>query len=234
MKKERNYYQLSMLILFLAVWIWAAINPYDRAGWLNENYIIFIGVPILIFLIRYFKLSNFSVSLITLYTILHVIGSHYPYPNVPFGFTIADWFNTARNQYDRFVHFFFGFLFCYPIREAFMKLTKVKGFWTYYFPIDLVLSLSALFEIIELIIVGFIKPEQLPAFMGFQADFWDATKDMLNAFVGSIIMMTIVFVFDWFSVKGSRKEIKQSFIIKNEKDTKEEIRVKKFLKRKIK
>jgi putative membrane protein len=215
MKKKRENYQLFLLGIFLIAWIWAAINPITREGWLNENYVVFIGVPFLIFLIRYFKLSNLSVTLITIFMVLHVIGSHYPYPNVPWGFTIADWFNTARNQYDRFVHFCFGLLMLYPIREAFMKISNSKGFWTYYLPLDVILSFSALFEIIELIVVGFIKPDQITDFMGFQTDFWDATKDMLNAFIGALVTTSIIFIVNISRHRQARKELKKSFAIKN-------------------
>jgi len=228
---SKKTYQIAMLCIFLAVWIWAAINPGNREAWLNENYITFVAVPVVIFLIRYFKLSNLSVTLITIFLCLHVIGGHFPYPDVPFGYTLAEWFNTARNQYDRLVHFSFGLLLFLPIREAFMKISKTRGFWTYYIPIDVVLALSAFFEIIELIVVGFIKPEQVAAFIGPQADIFDAPKDMLNAFVGALISMLIILVFNLLTVKKSRREFKKSFEVKGREITPEDRKIGRTIKK---
>ena len=72
-------YLKVLLLVFVAVWVWAAINPSYRHDWLLENYLVFIFVPIIIVTGRYFKLSDVSYTLITLFMILHVIGSHYTY-----------------------------------------------------------------------------------------------------------------------------------------------------------
>jgi putative membrane protein len=215
MEKKRENYQLFLLGIFLIVWIWAAINPITREGWLNENYVVFIGVPFLIFLIRYFKLSNLSVTFITIFMVLHVIASHYTYLKVPFGFYIQNILGVERNMYDRFMHLLFGALMIFPIREAFMKLSKSKGFWTYYLPFDMILACSAFFEILELCVVLFIRPEATASFMGFQNDFWDATKDMLNAFIGALVTISIIFIINISRHRQARKELKKSFAIKN-------------------
>src|SRR5882724_9552192 len=137
-------YLKVLLLVFVAVWVWAAINPSYRHDWLLENYLVFIFIPIIVLTGRYFKLSDASYTLITLFMILHVIGSHYTYAEVPFGYTLQNWIHADRNMYDRLVHFSFGFLLAYPIREMFMRLAKVKGFWAYIFPIDLLGSFSAI------------------------------------------------------------------------------------------
>lgn len=49
--------------------------------------------------------------------ILHMIGSHYTYSEVPFGVTLQRLLGADRNMYDRFVHFCFGFLIAYPMRK---------------------------------------------------------------------------------------------------------------------
>src|SRR3990167_6391551 len=119
-------YQKALLTIFFFVWIWAAINPLFLDGWLLENILVFIFLPLIIISGRYLKLSNVSYTLITLFMILHVIGSHYTYAKVPFGFTLQEWFGESRNMYDRVVHFSFGFLLAYPVREVFMRLAQVK------------------------------------------------------------------------------------------------------------
>src|SRR3989338_4544875 len=136
MKRLDSYY-IFLISTFLVFWIWAAIAPLYRDGWLLENYLVFIFVPLILIAGYYFKLSKLSYTLITIFMILHVIGSHYTYAEVPFGFTLQDWFDASRNMYDRVVHFSCGFLLFYPIREVFMRIVKVKGVWSYILPIDL-------------------------------------------------------------------------------------------------
>src|SRR3989338_10588127 len=103
-------YKLFLLAVFLVVWGWAAINPSYRHDWLLENYLVFIFVPIILIAGRYFKLSNVSYTLITIFMCLHVIGSHYTYAEVPFGYLLQSWLGADRNMYDRLVHFTFGLL----------------------------------------------------------------------------------------------------------------------------
>lgn len=181
--KSRTY-KIFLLVVFVLVWLWAAWEPTYRHDWLLENYLVFIFVPILLITARWFRLSNISYTLITIYMILHVIGSHYTYSEVPFGYTLQDWFGETRNMYDRLVHFSFGFLLAYPVREVFMRLAHAKGVWGYFFPIDITFALSAIYEIIEWRTAANVDLSAGLAFLGSQGDIWDAQKDMLMAGIG--------------------------------------------------
>jgi putative membrane protein len=206
-------YKIFLVLAFVAVWVWAAIDPVYRHDWLLENYLVFIFVPIILIIGRYLKLSNLSYTLITIFMILHVIGSHYTYAEVPFGYTLQEWFGTNRNMYDRLVHFSFGLLLAYPVREVFMRLSRAKGFWSYYFPIDLVGAGSAMYEIMEWLTARNVDPAAGLAFLGAQGDIWDAQKDMLMAIIGSIVAMLIVFIINSVLNKGHWKEFWESFKI---------------------
>lgn len=212
MKKD-TYYKIFLIAVFLGFWIWAAINPVYPEDWLLENYLVFIFVPLILIFGFYFKLSNTSYTLITIFMIMHVIGSHYTYAEVPFGYVLQAWFHSSRNMYDRLVHFSFGLLLAYPLREVLVRLSKIKGVWAYYFPIDIVLAFSALYELIEWGTVAVSNPGAGLAFLGAQGDIWDAQKDMLMAFIGSIIAMFITFFINFFLMKDFWKEIKASFKI---------------------
>jgi len=214
MKKDWLY-KLFLFILFLAFWIWAALNPTYRSSWLLENYLVFIFVPIILITGIYFRFSNVSYTFITAFMILHVIGSHYTYAEVPFGYILQDWFNSSRNMYDRLVHFSFGLLLVYPIREIFMRIAKVKGAWSYYFPLDLVLAFSATYEIIEWLTVKVTDPTAGLAFLGAQGDIWDAQKDMLAAAIGAVISLGVIALINWKYNKNFWGEIKESLSIKN-------------------
>jgi putative membrane protein len=92
-------------------------------------------------------------------------------------------------MYDRLVHFAFGFLLAVPVREGFVVLANVKGFWSYYFPLDVTLSLSAVYEIIEWATVQVVQPGAGLAFLGTQGDEWDTQKDMAAAGTGALLAM---------------------------------------------
>lgn len=206
-------YHKVLLLIFAAVWVWAAINPSYRHDWLLENYLVFIFVPIIVLTARYFKLSNVSYGLLTLFMILHVIGSHYTYAEVPFGDLLQTWLGASRNMYDRLVHFSFGFLLAYPIREVFLRVTRVRGFWGYYLPFDVTLAFSAAYEIIEWIAAANVDPAAGLAFLGSQGDIWDAQKDMTLAGIGALLAMIAIALINLRYQTGFWQEMKASFKI---------------------
>lgn len=191
MKNETKYH-IFLLVVFIAVWIWGAIHPHYRSSWLLENYLVFIFVPIIILTSIYFRLSKTSYTLLTAYMILHVIGAHYSYAEVPFGYFIQNLFHANRNMFDRLVHLSFGLVFTVPIREVFQRLAKVKGVWGYFIPINIILSLSAIYEIIEWLTTANINSSAGIEFLGAQGDIWDAQKDMLVAGIGSFVTTLII------------------------------------------
>lgn len=206
-------YKIFLIFAFVVAWVWAAVNPVFPHDWLLENYLVFIFVPLILITGIYFKLSDVSYTLITIFMILHVIGSHYTYEHVPFGNTLARWVGSDRNMYDRLVHFSFGFLLAYPIREVFVRITKAKGFWGYYLPLDVTLSFSAIYEIIEWLTAANVGSAAGIAFLGAQGDIWDAQKDMLMAGIGALVAMMIIFVINWIYNPGFGAELKESFKI---------------------
>jgi putative membrane protein len=206
-------YHKVLVLIFVAVWIWSAINPKFPDDWLLENILVLIFVPIILVLGRYLKLSNVSYTLITIFMILHVVGSHYTYAEVPFGFTLQRWLGADRNMYDRLVHFCFGLLLAYPVREVFMRVARARGFWSFFLPVDVTLSFSALYEIIEWQAAARVDPAAGLAFLGSQGDIWDAQKDMLLAGLGAALAMVIIALVNWRYNPEFLREMKQSLAI---------------------
>jgi putative membrane protein len=204
-------YKLFLLTVFVGTWLWAAYKPLHPADWLLENYLVFLWVPIIIATAWHFRLSNISYTLITIFMCLHVIGAHYTYVEVPFGFTLQDWFDADRNMYDRLVHFSYGLLLAYPIREVYVRLAKVKGFWGLFFPVELTFAFSAIYELIEWRAAANVPAELGLAFLGSQGDVWDAQKDMGLAGLGALITMCIVLIIRLRIDKNFWKEVKESF-----------------------
>jgi putative membrane protein len=224
-------YKIFLLGIFLVFWSWAAWNPVYPHDWLLENYLVFLWVPIIIASGYYFRLSNISYTLITIFMCLHVVGSHYTYAEVPFGETLKVWFDADRNMYDRLVHFSFGLLLFYPIREIFMRLAKTKGFWSYYFPWDLLAALAGIYEIIEWQTAVRVNPEAGLAFLGTQGDVWDAQKDMGLAILGAFISLLLVAIINSYLNKNFWKEMKASFSIPKGDRPLGEIKIEEYLKK---
>jgi len=195
--RDVTRYHALLLGLFALVWGWAAIGPTYPHDWLLENYLVFVFVPLILLTARYFRLSDLSYTLITVFMLMHVVGSHYTYAEVPFGYTLQQWVGASRNMYDRLVHFSFGLLLAYPLREVFMRVAKVRGLWSYWFPFELVLAFSGAYEIIEWLVAVRVDPSAGLAFLGAQGDIWDAQKDMAVAAVGAASSLLIVALVHW-------------------------------------
>ncbi len=195
----RGRFVLSLVLALALVVLWSAIGAHDSKTWLVENAL----VPVLLLLLglsyRALPLSRVSYSLIFLFLVLHEIGAHWTYSLAPyneawnavFGVRLNDVLGLERNHFDRLVHFSYGLLFAYPIREVFLRLANVKGFWGYFLPFDLTLSTSTLFELVEWIAVLMTAPEVGMAYLGTQGDEWDAQKDIACAMVGALVTMGV-------------------------------------------
>jgi putative membrane protein len=190
-------YHGFLLLAFVAVWTWAAIEPTYPHDWLLENYLVFLFVPVILLTGRYFRLSRLSYTLITAFMSLHVVGSHFTYAEVPFGYVLQRWFEADRNMYDRLVHLAFGLLLAYPMRELLLRVAKTRGVWGYVLPTAMALAFSAFYEIIEWLVAVRVAPKAGLAFLGAQGDVWDGQKDMLLAFLGATLTMLIVALINW-------------------------------------
>jgi putative membrane protein len=189
----------SGLLAFLTVWwIALAIAPVDRHAWLLENALLMLAVVVLVATYRRFPLSRISYTLIFLFLSLHTLGAHYTYADVPYdrwwaslsGITFNELVGWERNNFDRVVHFSYGLLLAYPIRELFLRIAGVRGFWGYFLPLDLTMSTSALFELIEWLAAELFGGDLGVAYLGTQGDVWDAHKDMALASVGALVAMS--------------------------------------------
>lgn len=181
----------GLLLGYGIIWIWLAINPVDRHDWLLENLLAVGLVAILVLTYRRFTFSLTSYWLIAAFMVLHAIGAHYTYAEVPFGFWLKDIGGLTRNPFDRLVHFAYGLLLVYPLRELLVRLAGVKGGWSYVMPVSSILAQSGFFEVIEAIVAMIVSPELGSMYLGTQGDEWDAQKDMAAAFGGAIVTMLV-------------------------------------------
>ena len=219
---RRSSYPKWLLALFGVYWAAWAIRPADRQDWLLENFLTVVCVATLAWTYRRFPLSNVSYTLIFVYLCLHTVGAHYTYALVPydnwfravFGTSLSDLAGWKRNHFDRLVHFCFGLLLAYPIREIFCRVAEARGFWGYYLPLDVTMSFSMLYELVEWAVAGIFAGDLGQAYLGTQGDEWDAHKDMALASLGGLITMTVVAFVNWKFDKHFGDEWKRSLAVK--------------------
>lgn len=199
MNQSHNKYLLVLTGIFAIEWSLLAISPYDRADWALENVLVVAFVILLASTYKKFPLSRISFTLIFLFLLLHEIGAHYTYSKVPydewstelFGYSLNESMGFERNHFDRFVHFCYGLLLAYPIREVFIRIANVRGFWGYFLPLDLTMSTSMIFELFEWGAAELFGGDLGMAYLGTQGDVWDAHKDMALASLGALIAMLL-------------------------------------------
>jgi putative membrane protein len=167
-----------------------AVAPHDRGDWLLENLLVFAAVILLVATHGRFVFSNLSYLLISIFLTLHTLGAHYTYSLTPPGAWVQALLGLARNPYDRFVHFAFGLLLSYPLRELTLRRLHARGWAGYAIPLAAALSLSASYEIVESWTARIVDPELGTAFLGTQGDEWDAQKDMSLALLGAVLSLT--------------------------------------------
>jgi putative membrane protein len=192
-------YAACLAVLFLLIWIGLAIRPSYRADWAMENVLVVPFVALLVLTRNRLPFSRVSYTLIFLFLCLHEVGAHYTYAEVPYdrlwaaltGRTLSSFLGLQRNQFDRFVHFSFGLLIAYPIREVFLRVADARGAWGYYLPLDVTMATSMLFELIEWLVAEVHGGDLGMAYLGTQGDVWDAQKDMALATLGAVVAMCV-------------------------------------------
>jgi putative membrane protein len=191
-----------LLALFALVFVALGWSPSYRADWLLENVLVFLAVPCLVLSYRRLPLSRVSYTALFLFLCLHEVGAHYTYAEVPydewwsslFGRSFNSLFGLERNHFDRVVHFLYGLLIVYPVREIFLRVASSIGFWGYFFPILLVMSSSLLFELFEWAAALLFGGDLGMAYLGTQGDIWDSHKDSFLATLGALTASLVIAV----------------------------------------
>lgn len=213
-----------------------AISPLDREGWALENVLAVFFVVVLVTTYKKFPLSRVSYTLIFLFMVLHEIGAHYTYARVPydewtqnlFGFSVNEWVGFERNHFDRLVHFSYGLLLAYPIREVFIRVAGAKGFWGYFLPLDLTMSTSMMFELFEWAAAEYFGGDLGMAYLGTQGDVWDAHRDMALASLGALIAMLVTALINSRLQRDFAREWNESLAIKGRRPLGED-QIRRFL-----
>jgi putative membrane protein len=208
--------------LLALVMLRSGVGAAKPSTWLMENALVgLVGLP-LVLSYRRMPLSRFSYTLIFLFTCLHETGAHWTYARVPydawwralFGVTLNSQLGFTRNNFDRLVHFAYGFLLAYPIREIFLRIANVRGFWGYFLPLDFTASTSMIYELIEWGAATVVGSDASNDFLGSQGDVWDTHKDMAMASLGALLAMTLIALITWRYKRDFAREFSESLTVK--------------------
>lgn len=187
----RNRVLQGLVLAYGLWWLALAIAPHDRFDWLLENLLVFVFVGLLAATYRRFPLSDLSYLLIAIFLGLHAVGSHYTYSETPVGEWMSEQLDWERNHYDRVVHFLFGLLCAYPLREVVLRGCGVTGWRAGLLAFAVVMAFSSGYEMLEWGAVLLLSPEEGIAFLGTQGDVFDAQKDTTLATLGSAITLLV-------------------------------------------
>jgi putative membrane protein len=167
--------------------VYTLIFTTDSPNWLMENLLSTILMLVVLGLSRRFPLSEAAYLVFFLFLYLHLFGAMYSYAENPLGKILMGIMGSSRNHYDRIVHFSFGLFGAYFLFDFLRNHTLLRAWWLFFLPVELMISVSALFEIVEMVWAQLTYPDLGPAFLGHQGDPWDAQKDILLASTGAFI-----------------------------------------------
>src|SRR6185312_15983909 len=124
--------------------------PKDRATWWLEVAPVFIALAVLGWTRKRFPLTPLAYALIAVHSLILMIGGHYTYAQVPFGFWMEHTFHFSRNHYDRIGHFAQGFVPALITREILLRRSPLKpGALLSFLVVCVCLAISAFYEFIE-------------------------------------------------------------------------------------
>jgi putative membrane protein len=175
-----------VLALGAAALVLSFVGCRDRFTWFLEIAPILVALPLLAMLSRTVTLTPLLLVLIFLHALVLMIGGHWTYAEVPFGFWMQRAFGFSRNHYDRVGHFTQGFVPALVAREVLLRKTPLRrGGWMFFLVTCVCLAASAFYELVEWWVAA-ATGTAADAFLGTQGDPWDTQWDMCWALVGAV------------------------------------------------
>jgi len=175
---------LGMTLLVLAV---TGYEPYDLTTWFLEVFPVLFAIPLLAATRKGFPLTRLLYWLIFVHALILMVGGHYTYARVPLGFWMQEWFDLARNHYDRIGHIAQGLVPAIIAREVLLRRSPlVRGKWLFFLVLCVCVFVSVIYEFIEWW-TALIAEGASIEFLGTQGDVWDTQWDMFLALCGAIL-----------------------------------------------
>jgi putative membrane protein len=193
--QEEHMYKMNFWLwslVFLAIFIFSAINPIDRYTWLLEVLPAVVGALLLLYFRKSWPMTGLLYVLILIHCVILMIGGHYTYAEVPFFDDFLSFIWPDRNNYDKLGHFVQGFVPAMICREVIIRHDVIQSVgWRRFFIVCFCLALSAFYELLEWW-VALLSDEAADSFLGAQGYVWDTQSDMFLALIGSILALVFL------------------------------------------
>jgi putative membrane protein len=188
----RTNFGLVALCGLCLVTLWSWIEPADSLTWWLEALPALSAITLIIIFWKKFPLTGLLLSLVAIHCVILLIGAHYTYAEVPFGYWMQEWFGFTRNNYDKIGHFAQGFVPAIAAREFLLRTSPMRpGKWLFAIITLSVLGISAVYELIEWV-AAITSGGAAEAFLGTQGDVWDTQSDMVLALIGALTAQALL------------------------------------------
>ncbi len=188
---SRNELWLLLGMTFVVL-VLTGYKPFDLTTWFLEVFPVLVAIPLLALTRDAFPLTRLLYWLIFVHALILMVGGHYTYARVPLGFWMQDWFDLARNHYDRIGHIAQGFVPAMITREILLRRSPlVRGKWLFFLVLCVCMFVSVFYEFIEWW-VALIAEGASIEFLGTQGDVWDTHWDMFLALCGAILAQVLL------------------------------------------
>jgi putative membrane protein len=183
---------VSWLFIFVVVFVWSAINPHDYPTWFLEVAPAVAAFLILAYTYRSFPLTPLVYFLVLVHSVILMVGGHYTYAEVPLFDSLAELFNSERNNYDKLGHLTQGFVPAMVAREIMLRLNVVNArAWLNFLIVCICLAISAFYELVEWAVAS-VSGTAAESFLGTQGYIWDTQSDMAWALAGAITALLML------------------------------------------
>lgn len=182
------------LLLVSATLVWSGIDANHPGMWALEVIPVVIGMGLLVGTGRGFPLTPVLYRTLTLFALIHLVGAHYSYSEVPVGEWLRHWLDLERNPFDRFGHLMQGVTSALVIRELLLRTSPLTpGRWSDLLSAASALAVAAAYELLEwlawvLILLRFTQANVL----GAQGDPWDTQWDMALGLAGACLTLLLL------------------------------------------
>lgn len=185
---------LAVFLLVAAATWWSPRWPAEQA--LHTSLTV---VALALLLWRGRRLPDSSYLLVLAFLAVHTIAARWIYSFVPYdewtavlGFRLSEVFGWERNNFDRFTHFVYGGCAAAVLYRWFRDRRGWRPRFAALVAVEIVLSTSALYELLEWVIALTLSPEAAEAYNGQQGDIWDAHADIALALLGAVIAACVL------------------------------------------
>lgn len=172
----------------------SGINPHYFGMWILETIPVILGLSALLAFRKRFPVTPVLLRCLAALAVLHLIGAHYSFSEVPFGYWLQNIFHLARNPYDRISHFVQGIVMTIFFRELLIRIGRVKvRKMVFFLSGSCALAFSAFYELLEFAAWKiFLLNRTTANILGAQGDLWDTHWDMFLGLSGAVFALLIL------------------------------------------